>query len=83
MRKWWIALAVGAALPATAAAPGTGAPHPPQAAARVPIVLLVDLSSGQELYARQGDRRFLPASTTKAMSALVAFDLIKAGKITE
>ena len=31
----------------------------------VPIALLVDLSSGQTLYAREPDRRFMPASITK------------------
>lgn len=48
-----------------------------------PIAVLVDLSSGQTLFARQPDARMLPASMTKAMSALVAFDLIAAGKLSE
>lgn len=47
------------------------------------MALLVDLSSGQTLYARNPDKPFLPASVTKAMTALVAFDLIKQGKLTE
>ena len=45
--------------------------------------MLVDLSSDQVLYDRGGDTGFLPASMTKTMSALVAFDLIKAGKLRE
>ncbi len=50
---------------------------------QAPIALLVDLSSGQTLFAREADARFLPASMTKAMTALVAFDLIKAGHLRE
>ena len=50
---------------------------------RAPIALLVDLSAGQTLYAREADRRFLPASMTKAMTTLIAFDLIAAGRLRE
>jgi serine-type D-Ala-D-Ala carboxypeptidase (penicillin-binding protein 5/6) len=50
---------------------------------RVPVVLLIDLGAGQVLYSREAERRFLPASMTKAMSALVAFDLIAGGKLRE
>ena len=50
---------------------------------QAPIALLADLSSGQVLFARKADQRFLPASMTKAMTALVAFDLIAAGKLSE
>lgn len=57
-------------------------PAPPSAAA-VPIALLADLSSGQVLYARAANQRFLPASMTKAMTALIAFDLIAAGRLRE
>ncbi len=52
-------------------------------AAQAPIAMLVDLSSDQVLYERRGAKGFLPASMTKAMTALVAFDLIKAGKLRE
>lgn len=48
-----------------------------------PIALLADLSSGQVLYARAADKRFVPASMAKAMTALIAFDLIEAGKLHE
>lgn len=48
----------------------------------VPIALLVDLSSGQTLYAREPDRRFMPASITKVMTAFTAFELIAAGKVS-
>lgn len=82
MRKGLVLLAipVGAlALPGRAAGPG---PVPvPASVIAAPVALLVDLSAGQTLYARAADRRFRPASMAKAMSALVAFDLIKAGKL--
>lgn len=60
-------------------------PLPPGVAPKgqAPIALLVDLSSGQTLYDRDADEGFLPASMTKAMTALVVFDLIKAGKLRE
>lgn len=48
-----------------------------------PVALLADISSGQILFARAADKRMLPASMTKAMTALVAFDLIKQGKLNE
>ena len=59
------------------------APPTPPSASQAPIALLADLSSGQILFARDADKRFLPASMTKAMTALVAFDLISAGKLDE
>ena len=70
-----------AAVPAPIGGASTGLAPVPAAVAAAPVALLVDLSAGQTLYARAADRRFQPASMTKAMSALVAFDLIKAGKL--
>ncbi|WP_232308121.1 D-alanyl-D-alanine carboxypeptidase family protein [Tsuneonella dongtanensis] len=58
--------------------PTDPAPPPPE----VPIALLVDLSSGQTLYAREPDRRFMPASITKVMTAFTAFEMIAAGKVS-
>ena len=49
--------------------------------AEIPVVLLVDLSSGQTLFAREADRRFVPASVTKVMTAYTAFRLIADGKL--
>lgn len=46
-----------------------------------PIALLVDLSSGQVLHQRNADRRFMPASITKVMTAFLAFELIEQGKL--
>jgi D-alanyl-D-alanine carboxypeptidase (penicillin-binding protein 5/6) len=77
------ALALPGAAPATdQPAVVQAAPVPPLANA-APIALLADLSSGQVLYARAANQRFLPASMTKAMTALVAFDLIAAGELRE
>lgn len=52
---------------------------PPELA---PIALLVDLSSGQELMARDADRRFVPASIAKVMTLFVAFELMDSGKLS-
>ena len=49
---------------------------PPTELDAVPIVLLVDLSSGQVLYQKEANRRFLPASITKVMTLYTAFELI-------
>ena len=46
-----------------------------------PIALLVDLSGGQVLHARNADRRFVPASITKAMTLYHAFELIEEGRL--
>lgn len=56
-------------------------PAPPPEVAGLPVVLLVDLGSGRVLAARNPDRRFLPASMTKVMTAYVAFDQIRRGKL--
>ena len=48
----------------------------------MPVVLLVDTGVGQQLYARQPDLSFLPASMTKVMTAYVAFELIGQGKLS-
>lgn len=70
---------------ALAGAPVSAAPSPivpaPPAAEDVPIALLVDLSSGQTLFAREEDRRFMPASITKVMTTYLAFDRLAKGKL--
>ena len=48
----------------------------------IPVALLVDLSTGQTLFARDPDRRFMPASVTKVMSLYTAFHLIGQGKLS-
>jgi serine-type D-Ala-D-Ala carboxypeptidase (penicillin-binding protein 5/6) len=56
---------------------------PPPSVAESPVALLVDLGAGQVLLEQAGDRPFLPASMTKAMTTLIAFDLLAAGKLRE
>ncbi len=56
-------------------------PAPPQELGDIPVVLLVDQNSGQTLFERQADLRFVPASMTKVMSAYVAFEQMAAGKL--
>jgi D-alanyl-D-alanine carboxypeptidase (penicillin-binding protein 5/6) len=46
-----------------------------------PVALLVDISSGQVLHARNPDRRFMPASVTKVMTLYLAFELIEEGRL--
>lgn len=48
----------------------------------VPIALLVDAGTGQVLFARNPDRRFVPASITKAMTLYTAFELIESGQLS-
>jgi len=48
----------------------------------IPVALLVDLSTGQTLYERESDRRFVPASITKVMTAYTAFKLINNGELS-
>lgn len=47
----------------------------------IPIAILFDAGSGQILHQRNAQRRFVPASITKVMSAYVAFELIAEGAI--
>lgn len=79
MKPFHLPLALALTLPVAAG----GAAPVPAAVDAAPVALLVDLSAGQTLFARDADKRFLPASMTKAMSALIAFDLIRAGKLRE
>ncbi|MCP3729089.1 D-alanyl-D-alanine carboxypeptidase [Sphingomonas sp. MG17] len=46
-----------------------------------PVAYMEDLSSSAVLYAKDADRRMPPASMAKMMTAYVAFDLIKQGKL--
>lgn len=67
---------IGLALPAMAlAAP----PQPPEVAARA--FLLLDVTSGQVLAARDPDKPVEPASLTKLMTAYLVFDALKSGKL--
>lgn len=63
------------ALPAVAQVP-----QPPEIAARA--YLLVDVTAGQVLAAKDADKAVEPASLTKLMTAYLVFDALKAGKIS-
>ncbi|MEZ5689356.1 MAG: D-alanyl-D-alanine carboxypeptidase family protein [Caenibius sp.] len=73
----------GVDMPTASAGTRLQAPVPtPPDATQAPIALLVDLSSGQTLFARDAQRRFVPASLTKVMTLFTAFELMQAGKLT-
>ena len=55
--------------------------QPPHEADLAPVALLLDMSSGKTLFARNPDQRFLPASVTKVMTAYTAFDLLSQGRL--
>jgi D-alanyl-D-alanine carboxypeptidase (penicillin-binding protein 5/6) len=88
LKKTIATILAGALLAAGAASAPPG--EPPLAARsapnpvdpEIPIALLIDQSSGQTLFAREADRRFLPASVTKVMTAYTAFDLVDRGKLS-
>lgn len=54
---------------------------PPAEIDPIPVSMLVDLGSGQVLWARQPDLPFVPASVTKVMTAYVAFEQIQRGTL--
>ncbi|WP_407692150.1 D-alanyl-D-alanine carboxypeptidase family protein [Qipengyuania gaetbuli] len=56
-------------------------PAGPPNANDAPIAFLLDLTSGQVLFAREADRRFMPASITKVMTTFLAFEWMEEGKI--
>ena len=67
------------ALPPKAGADGL---MPPDEVNLVPVAMLVDLSSGRVLFARDEARPFLPASVTKTMTAFLAMEMIAEGKLS-
>ena len=48
----------------------------------IPVALAIDLSTGQQLFAREENRRFMPASVVKVMTAYTAFRLIEDGRLS-
>ena len=44
--------------------------------------ILQDFLSGEILYEKEPDRSIYPASMTKIMTSIIAFDLIKSGDLT-
>ncbi|WP_374410857.1 D-alanyl-D-alanine carboxypeptidase family protein [Hydrogenophaga sp.] len=55
------------------------APQPPDIAARA--YLLIDVTAGQVLAAKDADKPVEPASLTKLMTAYLVFDALKSGKL--
>lgn len=49
--------------------------------ADAPIAYMVDANSGQVLYGRDIDRRFMPASITKVMTTFLAFEWMEEGRL--
>lgn len=76
-------LLTGTTLTAEAQAPQPPvvAPYSPENAVTAPIAYMLDLGSDRVLLQREADRRFMPASLTKIMTAYVAFEMIAAGKL--
>jgi D-alanyl-D-alanine carboxypeptidase (penicillin-binding protein 5/6) len=78
-----------AALPSAAQVtpPKLAAPHKkatvsrPLYVTKAPIIMLKDVDSGAILFSRGENKKFAPASMTKAMTAYVVFDLIRDGKL--
>lgn len=55
--------------------------NPPEPSITAKGVYVVDLSTFSTLYARNPDRLFFPASTTKVITALVAMDIYKPDEV--
>ena len=77
MRKFAVPFVLATTVPGIAAAqmPLQNAPAIPALPHEddAPIALLVDVTSGQVLFSRNADRRFVPASITKVMTIFLAF----------
>lgn len=68
---------------AGAAASQKGAPKPiyPNFKINAPSVILIDTQTGDILYERNSTKKIEPASTTKIMTAYLAFEALKDGRI--
>jgi D-alanyl-D-alanine carboxypeptidase (penicillin-binding protein 5/6) len=71
-----VVASVGVASSATPSDPGVGGIHPYRGA------ILVEMSSGQVLFAENEDLPWPPASMVKIMTALVAMDAVAAGEMS-
>lgn len=76
-----VAVSLGSASAPVQAQALRPATYRPPLVEEAPIAMLVDLSSGQVLHQRNVDRRFMPASITKVMTAFLAFELIEQDKL--
>ncbi len=63
--------------------PRNAQPIAPPSAEDAPMAYLVDAANGQVLFAREADRRFMPASLTKAMTTFLAFELMEEGRLRQ
>ena len=81
MRRASAAMGLLTALALLAGAARAELPKPPAETAQLPVMLLVDLGSGQVLAARRPDLSFVPASVTKVMTVAVALREIEAGRL--
>ena len=79
-RSFACVLAAGLLCSAPVIAQEEEAPAPPSADI-APIAYLFDLTSGQVLFEREANRRFMPASITKVMTTFLAFEWMEEGKI--
>lgn len=80
MRAAYLPLAAGLALFTAHGALAQSSPPLPSET-EVPIAMLVDVSNDQVLFARDANRRFVPASITKVMTLFHAFELIEEGSL--
>lgn len=78
--KTSLRIAVSTALVAAAPLCAQSTSAPPDAD-EIPIALMIDLSSNQTLFVREENRRFVPASITKVMTAFTAFEMLDSGKL--
>ncbi|MDR7103240.1 D-alanyl-D-alanine carboxypeptidase family protein [Croceicoccus sp. BE223] len=56
-------------------------PPTPPSLEGAPLAYMVDLGSGRVLFSREADRRFMPASLTKLMTAYTAFEMLDEGTL--
>ncbi len=76
--RTFAAFALSAVLAAAIPASAEPAPVPDD----LPVALMVDLSNGQRLFEKEANRRFVPASVTKVMTAYTAFRLVDEGRVS-
>ncbi len=76
----WCSRVIGVWAAVAAFSVAAQAPQPPEIAARA--YLLLDVTAGQVLAAKDADKPVEPASLTKLMTAYIVFDALKAGKIS-
>jgi D-alanyl-D-alanine carboxypeptidase (penicillin-binding protein 5/6) len=87
-----LAAALLLAAPLALAARAQTSPAPPSTVATqevfdpatsltAPIALMLDIGSGRVLFSREPNRRFMPASLTKIMTAYTAFEMMDEGRL--